>query len=404
MPLWGRERRQIDSNPPLRGCVFAEDFDSHRETTIPTIKTWLPRRSIVRELRNPQGHVIEHKFSNGSLVHYRTYDQGSDKAEGKDWDVVWFDEPPPRSYYTAVYRGLVAKDGLMLLTATLVKEAWVYDEKELPAVACFEGTIHDNPWLPEQAKIDFLNSLDDDEKSVREFGKPTGLSGVVYKEFKDGEPFVIPTDLVPEKAPIILGVDPHERRPLYLMYGYITPFDEIIFFKHAFASGALSDVFAKLESLDQENGREPAIVLMDPNRGKAIQMGGKCWEDEFINHGYKVMLGEDDIFMGHKQVRENFKYNPKDPTSLPNFRFMENLRGKGGPISQLCRYSWEDWATRNKHDRAQKEKPKDSNKDFPDIIRYIAMASLTYDGLYYGPKVLDNVPIRERSEHTLRAY
>ncbi len=396
--LWDRETRtKVSYKVPARGVVFAEDFDSHKETTLPTLLTWLPPNNIRRMSRNPAGHVTEIVFTNGSVVFFRTYDQGSDKAEGKDWDIIWCDEPPPRSVYTAAFRGIVVSNGLMLITATLLKETWLYDEVEQHAfVKAFEGTIYDNKWVSESARDNFLATLTEEERMVRETGRAASLTGLVYKNFMPREPFVVPAHDIPRGAPIIMGIDPHERKPIYVEYGYLTPEDEIVWFRYGFAGGALREIFDKLASLESDLDHKPVLAIMDPNRGKARQIDGRCWLDVFEEHGYNVMLGEDNLQMGHSAMRE---YLAGDK---PQMTWMESCLGRGGPVHQMLRYAWEDYV----YGRAEKdprEKPKDRNKDFPDIHRYVAMARLSYDILTRGASIIDTSPEGWR-ERGLVAY
>jgi len=401
-PLWGdRLSRPSYSTPPVRWVIFAEDFDSHKEVTVPTIKTWAPAGSIVRETRNSQSQVTEHAFENGSLIHYRTYDQGYDKPEGKDWDGAWLDEPPPRDIYTAVFRGIVARNGVMFVTATLLKEGWIYDELDHPHVVGFEGTIHDNEWIPDDAKRDFLASLTEEERAVREHGRPRSLVGLIYKEFRNGPPFVVDSHPLPAGYPIILGVDPHERKPVYVMYGYMTPEDRIIWFKWDLIKGSTeTDIFARLDEHNAENGAAPAACIMDPNRGKAKQIGGDSWEAMFERHGYAVILGMDDLNIGHTLVRAYLRYDDETP---PGMMFMDSCRGIKGPIYQLLRYSWEDWKDR-RMERDAKETPRQSYKDFPDIIRYVAAQGLTFDVLLWKQDAIDTAPDGWRRREGIRAY
>lgn len=170
-PIWDREARAGVSYPtPSVGIVFTEDFESHRDTILPTILSWWPRNIIRRITRNAQNCPTELILENDSILKFKTYAQGSETAEGKDWNQVWFDEPPPHSVYTAAYRGLVATNGRMYVTATLLKEAWLYDEQEKDYARFFAAEIHDNEWISEQAKNDFLDSLSDEERAVRESG------------------------------------------------------------------------------------------------------------------------------------------------------------------------------------------------------------------------------------------
>lgn len=384
--LWGRETRTVSHRTPSRGVILAEDFDSHRETTLPTILTWCPPGLIKRMNRNPAGHVTEIVFTNSSVCTFRTYDQGSDKAEGKDWDIVWCDEPPPRSVYTAVFRGIVVGGGLLLITATLLKETWLYDEAEQhDFVRTFEGSIHDNNWISASARNDFLATLTDEERMVRELGRSAALTGLIYKNFRADLPFIEPWAEVPKDAPVILGVDPHERKPVYLEYGYLTPEDEVIWFRYGFAGGSIKEIFDKIASLESDLENKPVLCVMDPNRGKARQIDGRCWQEVFEEHGYQVQLGEDNMQMGHTAMRE---YLAGD---VPKMRWMPACMGRGGPIHQMLRYSWEDYVY-GRTEKDPREKPKDRNKDFPDIHRYVAMARLTYEDLTRGAVVIDGKP------------
>lgn len=401
-PLWGRDTRSASYVPrfptPNRGAVFAEDFDSHKETTIPTLLSWAPRGLVKKITRNPVGHIVEMTLENGSIIHFRTYDQGSDKAEGKDWHWTWCDEPPPRDVFTAVYRGLVAMNGQMLITATLLKEPWLWDEAEKDSFRVFEGDIDDNTWLNDQAKADFLGVLTDEELQVRKSGKPSQLTGLIYKPFRDDAPYVLDASDLPDprECPSILGIDPHERRPTYAMWFYLTPDSEIIAYDYDFLVGSVADIRQQLLSREAFHVHKPRICIMDPNRGRARQIDGQSWEAVYEDFGYDVILGDDNIHLGHAQVLDYLKSG--------RLLFSSQLRGRGGPIFQLLRYSWDDWAKRSRMEKEVKEKPKDRNKDFPDIIRYVSMFEPDYGTLWNGPVVLDRWPARSAERGTIRAY
>jgi phage terminase large subunit-like protein len=396
--LWGREHRTHVKYPtPARGIVFAEDFDSHREVTIPTIRSWLPKGFIKREMKNPAGHVVEHGFVNGSVIHYRTYEQGSFKVEGKDWDIAWCDEPPPRDLYTAVARGLVVNNGRLVITATLLKEAWIYDEQEHEHVAIFEGSIHENTWISQRAKKAFLDSLTDEERAVRETGRPMSLTGVVYKRFVDGPPFVIPLRDVPLDVPIIVAVDPHERRPCHVEYGYIDKQDRVVWFDWCLVGGSLTEIFNKLATKESQMPSRPVLCVMDPNRGMATQIDERSWKDEFETAGYNVVLPNDKLAIGHTILGTYLQ------PDAPKMFWMESCRGKLGPIYQMQRYAWDDWARRSRMERSQKEVPKNQYKDFPDLHRYVAMMNLRYDDLTYGPLEIE-LEGASRERGAIRAY
>ena len=397
--LWDRERRQQISYPvPCRGVIFAEDFETHNEVTLPVLFSWMPIDSIAKINKNPAGHIVEIIFENNSVVHLRTYEQGSAKAEGKDWDIAWCDEPPPRDLFVAVKRGLIVNQGLFMITATLVKEAWIYDEMENLDTKVFEGAIHDNVWIDKTAREDFVAGLFEDERQTREHGKPTTLVGLIYKSFLAAPPLVVPVHEIPENSIIIMGVDPHERKPCHIMYGYLDPTDRITWFAWKLPSGTVNNIFKELGDYENTLPTKPAICLMDPNRGKAKQIDEMSWEKAFNEAGYNVQLGEDNIAIGHRTVMQYIK--------LPNplMRFTDACGGRGGPIYQMQRYSWDDHSKRIRYERSQKEKPKDIHKDFPDIIRYTAMAGLRYDDFQMDGYETDYIEHERTRGSSIRAY
>lgn len=413
--LWGDRTHTYKS--PIRAAYFAEDFDSHKEVSLPNLFSWAPRGFLGTPVRNSQGHVVEITCSNGSILHFRTYDQGSEKAEGKDWDVVRIDEPPPRNVYTAIYRGLVAQNGVMFISATVLREPWLYDEIDQDYFFFAGGTIDDNVWLDKGAVSDFLSALTEDEREVRRTGRPSHLTGLIYKEFADAPPWVVPDHPVPPEAPVIMGVDPHERKPCHVAWGYLTPSSRIVWFDWALVGGSTKQIRAQLELIEQRpyHGQRACVLIMDPNRGSQRQIQydtaqPDCWEQVFSEWGYNVVFANDDIGYGHKLMRDLLSVG-RDSTGAilrtptgevavpPGMVWMERCRGKKGPIYQMLRYAWEDWASR-RMERDPKERPRDVAKDFPDIFRYTAAAALDYRTLRFGAPVLNMLgdALRDRRE------
>jgi len=386
--LWVGEGRPPLLRPfrsPSIGAFFAEDFSSHEETTLPHLFTWIPLREVKALLKGQDGSTRRIVLHNGTVIYLRTYDQGYKKAEGKDYDWMVFDEPPPRDVYTAGMRGLVATGGRAFIAATLLSEVWLYDEGEQPHVRMFEASIYDNPWLDEAAREDFVRTLTEEEKGIRVYGRPSTLTGAVYPYFADRAPFVTEHkqfywDPVRERAwPIILAIDPHERRPLHCMWGYLTPDDGILWFDWALIPSArgVDSVIEDIKAVEATHVNPSMVLVLDPNRGGQVQLGGSSWQAEFESAEFDVLMGDDNLDVGHSVVRNFLKveYNEKqDVRTPPRMLFSEKCRGANGPIYQLKRYAWDDWTRGTRMERTLKEKPRDQNKDFPDLIRYTAMA------------------------------
>lgn len=400
--LWGHDegRAGLTWPTPARAVWYTEDFSSHEETIVPTYLTWCPKAEIARVTKNQNGTANFILHTNGSVIYLRSYEQGISKPEGKDYDYVAFDEPPPREIYIGCVRGLVARGGKVYIGATLLKEAWLYDELQHPFNMGFSGEIYDNPWLDIQTLAAFEATLDDTERLVRIHGKPITLTGLIYPEFSDREPFVIehkrPYD--PQKEtpyPIIMAVDPHERKPLFVEWAWVLPDDSILWFDWDLVpSGDFEEIFDRIKQKELAHESKSVVCIMDPNRGGAIGLGGTSWEDQFNSHGYSVILGDDELNIGHTQTRHYLRQGL--------MRWTTACRGKGGPIYFMQRYSWDDWQRRLRDKKTTKETPKETFKDWPDLHRYTAMAGLTFDTLTHLEDTIDLTNNQKRKP--IRAY
>lgn len=380
--LWGVGERPPSpwiTPRPKRMCFFAEDFSTHDEVIVPTYASWM-KRYILDVTRGPSGNISKIQHKNGTVIYLRTYDQGYEKAEGKDYDLVWSDEPPPRDIYTAIGRGLVATRGLFLISATLLAETWLYDEMKLPFVKVFEATMYDNTWLDPIGRENYVASLTEEERAIRIWGKPSQLTGSIYPNFiaQRPSPYIIdqqepPWNPLTDKPwPVILGVDPHERKPIYCLWGYLTPDNSILWFNYALIpSGSIKSIFSRLKEIEATHKTPTTLVIGDPNRFSAQQIDGQSWDTAFQEHEYPVMLGNDDLSHGHFVVREMLD------APIQMF-FMESCIGKDGPITSMGYYTWEEWKRGLRFEKGLKEKPNEKYKDFPDIIRYVSVA--LYDG------------------------
>ena len=410
--IWGLDsphsRASLTWPVPQRWVFFTEDFQSHEETIVPTYLTWCPRQYhpvVIRAQNGLPSHIIH---SNGSILYLRTYEQGFAKAEGKDWDGAAYDEPPPRELYISSFRGLVARGGKIFIGATLLKEAWLYDELQNDFNIGFNGTIYDNPWLDQKTLAAFETTMDEDERAVRIHGKPINLVGLIYPEMQDEPPFVIslsqfesrlPWNPVRELPyPVIMAVDPHERKPLHCEWGWVLPDDGILWFDWKLVQpGSFTQIFEFLAAIESEHAQlgqgKTQLVIMDPNRGPAIQAGETSWQDQFEAHEFPVMLGNDDLSVGHTAVRSALREG--------QMRWTEACRGVGGPVHAMLRYSWDDWQKRLRDKKSLKEMPKENYKDWPDCHRYAVMAQLQFDALQHAG---DSINLRELSGRRLRAY
>ncbi|MDO9528024.1 MAG: hypothetical protein Q7J27_02570 [Syntrophales bacterium] len=272
--VWYRES-SLGIKPPVDLILTGEDWKLHiGRVLIPEIKKWAPAGWYLPK-KNEQGVEYFWKWNNGSTLTLMSYSQDDDLFESFRAQGVVMDEPPPKSKYMAMSRGLLLDQGKTVLSLTPIKEAWILDEivlsgrkdvgivdglkitdnpdlyksdcdvlkdlseeqlgkffdlllyddveKELPvsdkgarAERFLEGLVSDE--LISNLKIlKFIKDIDPADVAPRIFGQFKSLVGRVLKEFDFNvhkiEPFDVPTDW-----PVTVMIDFHLSVPQAISY------------------------------------------------------------------------------------------------------------------------------------------------------------------------------------------
>src|SRR3989304_1365295 len=186
---WDR-KETIFGRRAVRGRILCSDWERHAaEVIVPELKNWLP----VGEYTTKKNNLgIEYYFEfkgTKSTLELITNKQATTDHEGWKGDFVWADEPPQREKYVANKRGLIASNGIFLLTMTAVSESWVLDEIVLNTEPSFasvtEVNIRQNPYLTEDGIKSFESSFRESEKIARIQGGWLNLVGRVWPGFRN---------------------------------------------------------------------------------------------------------------------------------------------------------------------------------------------------------------------------
>jgi hypothetical protein len=145
-------------SPPVDIILTGEDWKLHiGRTLVPELKKWLPQ-GWYRTKKNEQGVEYLWTFRNRkgswhrpSTLTIMSYSQDDDLFESFRAQGVIMDEPPPKSKYKAMSRGLLLDNGKTVLSLTPIKEAWILDDIVLSGrkdIEVIDGLkITDNPDL-----------------------------------------------------------------------------------------------------------------------------------------------------------------------------------------------------------------------------------------------------------------
>lgn len=253
--------------PPVKILITGEDWSVHLGTTvIPELKKWFPADEYTTK-NNQNGFEAFFNFRNGSSIVLMTHNMDDKLFESFVAHGWWPDEPPPRSKYTGIQRGLKGTGGKTVIPTTPLREAWMLDDLVLSGrrdIGVIDGlniTSNDAYYendlnlltemgLTEQQIKEYydilLNTLDKgkkaekflysiapadkqdltmkliilnmfkdcplDERDTRLFGMFKSLVGRVLKSF-DKDKHIIKAFEVPPDWPVIAMIDFHLNKP-----------------------------------------------------------------------------------------------------------------------------------------------------------------------------------------------
>ena len=216
---------------PNKGIIVtAKSFkDGIQNEIIPKLEEVVGSRDITQILKAPNGIPDRIFWRSGSKTFLMSAEQDDIAFESKTFDHAWIDEPVRRQVWVGLRRGLMKAGGHIWLTATLLEEPWIYEEIYMPGmvhsdpdIEIFEGATDENIHIPKEEAERFFRSLTEDEVETRRFGRPSQLSGRVFKEYKPDIHRINSFD-VPAHWPVWRSIDPHPRKPHAVLYIAVAP-------------------------------------------------------------------------------------------------------------------------------------------------------------------------------------
>ena len=381
---------------------------------VPTYLYWIPKLCGHSVKRNQQGVItkitIEHDLRGnklGSIIFFASYDMSPDSQEGIDFNAVHWDEPPPRKHHTAVERGLVAYDGISLMTFTSLKEPWIKKELADKSIDCggsdknirvvelgdiWQNHIDKGGFLTDNAIDEFIKIVPKDEYGSRVFGQWMESGALIFSSFKEEYPYVCSTFEVPSHWTWYEAVDPHDGKDTIWLFAAVSPYEITIsgdIVNRVFIADYLrlppamtiSEMAIEIKKKRLELGyRDAYSIILDGKFGRRRQKtidenDLATWEEklEDVDIGYIELADQSpgDVELGHKIIKEYLKpqFWKLEETEVPGVVFMERCRGQGGPIEAMMNY-------RQKKDSI--DPVDDEFKDLVDPTRYLLRKQPTY--------------------------
>jgi phage terminase large subunit-like protein len=273
---------------PIKACIVVQDFQTHAKDIInPKIEEWFPPNLIVATDTNQAKAIVHYKMRNGSTLDVKSHEQDLKVFEGSDYDVVWFDEPPPEAIFKALWRGLTDRRGIAYFTGTPLTEPWLYDLHQKAVAEDNKGmywtifsSIHENvinigEGNVEEGKVrikEFLEALDPDEREAREKGHFLHMRGLIFKSWRRSH-HLISAFKWPTKWPVLISLDPHPRKPWALSFLGLSPAGYRFLIASYKIDGVVEDVAEQLLTAKNE------IPLDGPGQPRIHS----CWIDNYAS-------------------------------------------------------------------------------------------------------------------------
>lgn len=233
---------------------FCPSFEEQKGTTQKKLLRYLPkdkikdiiwlRKGIIKEL------VIDAGDGRESLITFKSYEQGREKAQGAGKVLIWFDEEPPKDLFEECFvrqdAGVIVK---IIMTMTPIKGmTWIYDDIYLktdnPDNFVSEASWEDNPWLTEEQKGVMGRGLSKEALEVRRKGKFMRRVGLVCPWFQRSI-HVIPMKELPE-GDDIFGLDFGFSNPACGLYGRVDYDNNLYIFDGFYETGLTTPMIGSL--------------------------------------------------------------------------------------------------------------------------------------------------------------
>lgn len=364
----------------------------------------------VRGFKNDIVHM-----KSGSTCIFRSYAQGRETVQGMDIDIAWLDEECPWDFFQEILARTADRNGVVVFSFTslmgftrLVNFLW---ESNNDLIETTTLSILDNPFISEDAKKNWLETIDPDEKESRVHGKPHLKEGLIYKDFGDIHvvdefDYISKVRVNPSRWKLHEGIDPHERTPHHWIRFLYDKETDIVYvveeLKAPKESMIVSDYCRLIKQKRQ--GINPDFCQIDTSSMKPDIITKHRDEDqedvhtvrnEFTNNGIETILCSKDNAIGINEVKKRLKVVKTNSGDVKRKPLIYVFNSCSGVLWEFKRYSWDSYSSDSLKERKEAlNKPLKKNDHFMDIVKYECI-KLKNDFGYMDEPIFSPDPVYE---------
>ena len=301
----------------------------------------IPKNLIIKTERKPgvpnakSVALIKHISGENSSLHFKAYEMGVDKWQGRSVDVVWLDEEPSRELYSQAVTRTLDRRGMVYMTFTpeqgmtetvasfmnrlqkgqsLTNATWDDASEDIVSLQGNKGHLN------EAVMTQILSAYAPHEREMRRYGRPTIGSGLIFPI--NEEELMIDPIHIEDHWPRIAAIDFGWDHPTAVVWAAIDTEEDTFYIYDCYrASKASPAVHA--EVIRQRPHFIPIVYPHDGNRRDS--MGNPGLADQYRNLGCNFTL---DHFSNPPGLGQNKGSNSVEEGLMAMLQAMENGKFK----------------------------------------------------------------------------
>ena len=266
----------------------------------------IPKNYIIKTERKPgvpnakSVALIRHVSGGNSSLHFKAYEMGQEKWQGRSVDVVWLDEEPGRDIYSQAVTRTLDRRGMVYMTFTpeagmtetvaafmnriqsgqsLVNATWDDASEKIKSLKGQQGH------LSESVMEQILSAYSPHEREMRRYGRPSIGSGLIFPV--DESKIIIDPVEIKDHWPRIAAIDFGWDHPTAVVWCAVDR-DEDTFYVYDCHRESKASPAVHAQTIRSRPNFIPIAYPHDGNRRDS--MGNPGLADQYRNLGCNFLL------------------------------------------------------------------------------------------------------------------
>ena len=266
----------------------------------------IPKNYIIKTERKPgvpnakSVALIRHVSGGNSSLHFKAYEMGQEKWQGRSVDVVWLDEEPSREIYSQAVTRTLDRRGMVYMTFTpeagMTETVAAFMNRIQPGQSLVNATWDDasekiksmkgqQGHLSEAVMEQILSAYSPHEREMRRYGRPSIGSGLIFPV--DEEKIIIDPIAIKDHWPRIAAIDFGWDHPTAVVWCAVDR-DEDVFYVYDCHRESKASPSIHAQAIRSRPHFIPIAYPHDGNRRDS--MGNPGLADQYRNLGCNFLL------------------------------------------------------------------------------------------------------------------